>query len=56
MNGAAASNPSFYAPTTAGSSGQVLISNGSGEPSWGIGDWLPKSGGTLLGDVIRRVT
>ena len=24
----------IYAPTTAGSSGQVLVSNGSGEPSW----------------------
>lgn len=27
-------NASFYAPTTVGSSGQVLLSDGSGAPSW----------------------
>lgn len=27
-------NTSFYAPTTVGSSGQVLLSDGSGAPSW----------------------
>ena len=26
--------PTIYAPTTAGTSGQVLVSNGSGEPTW----------------------
>ena len=34
MNGAIASSPSFYAPTGAGTAGQVLKSNGSGAPSW----------------------
>lgn len=34
LNGAAASDPSFYAPTTAGTSGYVLKSNGSGAPTW----------------------
>ena len=29
------SSVSFYAPTTAGTQSQVLISNGSGAPSWG---------------------
>ena len=37
LNGAskAASTASFYAPTSAGTSGQVLISAGSGAPGWG---------------------
>lgn len=34
LNGAANANPSFYAPTTAGSDGQILVSNGAGAPSW----------------------
>lgn len=29
------STASFYAPSTAGTSGQVLISSGSGAPAWG---------------------
>lgn len=32
LNGASVSSPSFYAPTTAGTSGQVLKSNGNGAP------------------------
>lgn len=55
MNGAVASSPSFYAPTSAGTSGQVLKSNGSGAPSWiTLGsnaytstEYLPLSGGTI---------
>lgn len=34
LNGTATKNPSFYAPTGAGASGQVLTSNGSGAPTW----------------------
>lgn len=34
LNGNSVSNANFYAPTSAGTSGQVLKSNGSGEPSW----------------------
>lgn len=34
LNGTAAKNPSFYAPAAAGTSGQVLTSNGSGAPTW----------------------
>lgn len=34
LNGTATKNPSFYAPADAGTSGQVLTSNGSGAPSW----------------------
>jgi hypothetical protein len=37
LNGTSASagSASFYAPVTAGTSGQVLRSNGSGAPTWG---------------------
>jgi len=31
----AASTASMYAPTSAGTSGQVLVSSGSGAPTWG---------------------
>ena len=34
LNGASTTSPSFYAPTTAGTSGYVLTSSGSGAPSW----------------------
>lgn len=34
LNGTATSTPSFYAPTAAGTSGQVLTSSGSGAPTW----------------------
>lgn len=34
INGSATINPSFYAPTSAGTSGYVLTSNGSGAPTW----------------------
>lgn len=34
LNGTATKNPSFYAPVAAGTSGQVLTSNGSGAPTW----------------------
>lgn len=35
LNGANNANPSFYAPTDAGTNGQVLLSSGSGAPTWG---------------------
>lgn len=34
LNGTNTTSPSFYAPTTAGTSGYVLKSNGSGAPIW----------------------
>ena len=34
LNGSTSSSPSFYAPTSAGTSGYVLKSNGSGAPTW----------------------
>lgn len=34
FNGSATASPSFYAPTTAGTSGYYLKSNGSGAPTW----------------------
>ncbi len=34
LNGTDTATPSFYAPTTAGTSGYVLTSNGSGAPTW----------------------
>lgn len=38
LNGASVSSPSFYAPITAGTSGQVLKSSGNGAPVWGSVD------------------
>lgn len=34
LNGTATTSPNFYAPTSAGTSGYVLKSNGSGAPTW----------------------
>ena len=34
LNGSTTTSPSFYAPAGAGTSGQVLTSNGSGAPTW----------------------
>lgn len=34
LNGSSTTSPSFYAPTSAGTNGQVLTSNGSGAPTW----------------------
>ena len=34
LNGSSTTSPSFYAPTSAGTSGYVLKSNGSGAPTW----------------------
>ena len=34
LNGSGSTSPSFYAPTTAGTSGYYLKSNGSGAPTW----------------------
>ena len=35
LNGDATKNPSFYAPTTAGTEGQLLFSSGGAAPVWG---------------------
>ena len=34
LNGTATKTPSFYAPTTGGTAGQHLVSNGTGVPTW----------------------
>ena len=34
LNGATTKSPSFYAPTTVGTKGQQLVSNGTGAPIW----------------------
>lgn len=34
LNGVATADPTFYAPTTGGTSGQHLVSNGTGAPTW----------------------
>ena len=34
LNGTATKTPSFYAPTTVGTKGQQLVSNGTGAPVW----------------------
>lgn len=34
LNGSSTTSPSFYAPTSAGTDGYVLKSNGSGAPTW----------------------
>lgn len=34
LNGTATKTPSFYAPTTAGTAGQYLVSGGTGAPIW----------------------
>lgn len=34
LNGTVTKKPSFYAPTTAGENGQVLVSSGTGAPTW----------------------
>lgn len=34
LNGSAKTTPSFYAPTSSGTNGYFLMSNGSGSPSW----------------------
>lgn len=34
LNGSTSTTPSFYAPTSSGTKGYFLVSNGSGSPSW----------------------
>lgn len=34
LNGAVTADPTFYAPTTAGTAGQHLVSSGTGAPTW----------------------
>lgn len=34
LNGVANANPEFYAPTSAGTAGQVLMASGTGAPTW----------------------
>lgn len=44
LNGTDVTSPSFYAPLTAGTSGQYLKSNGSGAPTWGQVDYAVTAG------------
>ena len=44
LNGSTSGSPSFYAPTNAGTLGQVLTSNGSGAPTWQA---APSGGGDV---------
>jgi hypothetical protein len=44
LNGSTSGSPSFYAPTSAGTLGQVLTSNGSGAPTWQA---APSGGGDV---------
>ena len=44
LNGSTAGNPDFYAPTSAGTSGQVLMSSGGGAPVWAA---APSGGGDV---------
>ena len=41
LNGSTTTTPSFYAPTVAGTNGQVLTSSGNGAPTWAA---IPASG------------
>lgn len=46
LNGTATTTPSFYAPTTAGTTGYYLKSSGTGAPVWGE---APGGGGSTVG-------
>lgn len=48
LNGSSTTSPSFYAPTSAGTSGYYLKSNGSGAPIWTAFPSIP-SGNILYG-------
>lgn len=57
LNGSSTTSPSFYAPTTAGTNGYVLTSNGSGAPTWaepsGGGDvFVATYGTTTYADIL----
>lgn len=41
LNGSTTTSPSFYAPTSAGTSGNYLKSNGSGAPTWASFPTIP---------------
>lgn len=66
LNGAPNADPAFYAPTTPGSAGQVLLSSGSGAPAWGAmpqafakytgtNAQLSASGGSFLWEIPNSV-
>ena len=48
-----ASTASFYAPTSAGTSGYFLKSNGSGEPTWAA---VPSGGGITISEIYPSDT
>lgn len=53
LNGSATTSANFYAPTSAGTAGQVLKSNGSGAPTWAAeySYTLPTATSSVLGGV-----
>lgn len=64
LNGVADANPSFYAPVDAGTQGQVLLSNGSGAPTWSAmpesfhkytatNEAITASGGTFIWSIPK---
>lgn len=52
----AANTASFYAPTSAGTSGQYLKSNGSGAPSWDTLPTLSKGTTTGSGNAVTDIS
>ena len=48
-------NTSIFAPTTAGTSGQVLVSNGSGEPSWSSNFYTKTEVDNAINNAIGNV-
>lgn len=51
LNGSSTTSASFYAPTTAGTSGYYLKSNGSGAPTWTAAPTIPSNNVTGSGSI-----
>lgn len=54
LNGSSTTSPSFYAPTSAGTSNYILKSNGSGAPTWT--NYPTFSGATINGAINMYTT
>ena len=55
VNGRTILNKPIYVPTTAGSSGQVLVSNGDGEPSWSSNFYTKTEVDNAINNAIGNV-